>query len=411
VIRVKRLVLLLTTLAVLVMSGAPALAADVTEVVNGIRDDGVFVESGASTSDAEIGALVAEARNDGENLSIVVLSEEPLSGAVTFADAVVDRVGARLVIVIAPESIGYAGTGVVYTVDELENALDVAFDSDGDDGDFARNIVETLTGRSAAVPDPVPAGSSSGGGSGFLIFVVIIVVLVGGFFWLRSRSSKQKAVADQSRVDAARAEVQKRIDDVANDLLDMEDEVRQADNSRADRFYNEAGETYREVSEAFATANAPQDLIDLSNSLDRAIWQLDTAEAILDGTELPERPEPRSLAREPEPAQRVDTSKLPSSTYQRRSTRRSSYGSGSSMMETLLQLGLAYAAGRSRRSPSSRAAPSGRSAPSGGGLGGLFPGRGSSSRSSGSSSSSRRSSSSQKGTGGRVRGGRSRRRG
>ena len=382
-----------------------ALAAEPDEVAAEIADDGVFVEAGASTTDAEIGALVREARNDGENLSIVVLSDEPVSGAVTFADAVVDRAGNVLVVVIAPESVGYAGTGDVYTVDDLENALDAAFERGGDDGDFARSIVESLTGRSVDVADPVPAGSSGGGGSGFVFFVVIAVVVVGGVLWVRSRSKKREAEAATSRIDAAKAEVQRRIDDVANDLLEMEDEVRVADNPRADRFYNEAGDTYRAVSDAYPAATTPVELIDLSNRLDVAIWQLDTAEAILDGTDLPERPEPRRLEPERAPERTIDTSRLPApSSYERRPSRRSSYGAGSSMMDTLLQLGLAYAAGR-------RSSPSRRPSSGGGGLGGLFGGLGGrpgSSQSGGSTRTSSRSSS-RRGTGGRVRGGRSRR--
>lgn len=407
----RRLLLLLFSVALVVAAAAPAFAADPDEAADGIADDGVFVEAGASTSDAEIGALVAEARNDGENLSIVVLSAEPVSGAVTFADAVVDRVGRQLVIVIAPDSVGYAGTGVVYTVDQLETAIDVAFDNGGDDGEFARSIVESLTGQSISAPDPVgqPA-RSSGGGSGFIVFLVIVVVVVGGFLWLRSRSKKQTAEVAENRMAAARAEVQKRIDDLANDLLDMEEEVRQADNARADRFYNEAGATYRQVTDTFASASTPQALIDLSNSLDTAIWQLDTAEAILDGTDLPERPEPRTLAPQPERTRSIDTSNLPQTSYQRRPTRRSSYGAGSSTMETLLQLGMAYAAGRSS---SRRSRPS-----SGGGLGGIFGGTSGGSRSSSTSSSTSRRTSSRssrrssrsRGTGGRVRGGRSGRR-
>lgn len=384
-----------------------ALAAEPDEVAAGIADDGVFVEPGASTTESEIGALVREARNDGENLSIVVLADEPVSGASTFADAVVDRVGRELVIVIAPDSVGYAGTADIYTVDDLETALDVAFERGGDDGDFARSIVESLTGRSVDTGEPATGGTSGdGGGSGFVVFLVIAVLAVGGFLWLRSRSKKREEQAAASRIEAARSEVQRRIDDVANDLLEIEDEVRVADNASADRFYNEAGDTYRAVSDAFAAATSPAELIDLSNRLDVAIWQLDTAEAILDGSDLPPRPEPRRLEPEPAPTRSIDTSRLPAPSYTRRSTRRSSYGAGSSMMDTLLQLGMAYAAGRS----SGRRTRSG-----GGGLGGLLGGIGAG-RSTGSSSrstsrSSRSSSgSSRRGTGGRVRGGRSGRR-
>lgn len=386
----RRLAVIFMAIGLVVISALPALAAEPDEVADGIADDGVFVEVGSSTSDSEIGRFVGEARNDGESLSIVVLSAEPVAGATTFADAVIDRGVRGLVLVIAPDSLGYAGTGDIYTVDELEHALDVAIERGGDDGDIAGAFVEALTGADLG-SDP---SGSSGGRGGFVVFVVIVVVLIGGFVWWRSRARKQESAAAADRIAAARAEVQKRIDDVANDLLDMEDEVRAADNDRADRFYNEAGDTYRAVSDALDTAGTPQDLLQLSNKLDVAIWQLDTAEAILDGTELPERPEPRTLGPPQDRTAPIDTSRLPGSSYERRSTRRSSYASGSSMMDMLLQLGTAYAAGRASSRPRSSR-----------GIGGLLGG--------GTTRTTRTTSSASRprqGTGGRVRGGRRRRR-
>ena len=242
-------------------------------------------------------------------------------------------------------------------------------------------------------------------------------MIIGGIgllvFWLIRRSSKSTVNVAAEQMARARAVIQKQVDAVANDILDLEDEVRVADNAEADQFYNAASDTYRTVTERLQRAETPQQLLDISNDLDQAIWQLDCAEAVLDGKPKPSRPQRQELPAEPQPSRERVTIPAPRRETTRRPSRRSSY-LGPGMLEMLIGVaGQVLAGSRGRggglgsmlRIPSSRR-PS--SPPPSSGGGGVVPGPGSpvsrrSARSSRSSSSRRRG-------GGRVRGGGRRRR-
>ena len=206
-----------TIVAVCLLFAVPALAAEPAEVVREIRDDGVFIESGSDLSDAQASDLVALVRNQGERLSIVVLTEDPGSGAVAFGDAVVDRLGSNsgLVFVLTPDDVGVAGTGEVFTLEEIDIALDAAVDAGGSDADYATNFVSALTGEpivSAPVStlepviQPVPSTSaeSSGGGFGFLWFILIVGGIGLVIFWMVRRSRRQEGLSTENELAAAR---------------------------------------------------------------------------------------------------------------------------------------------------------------------------------------------------------------
>jgi len=403
----------------LLASAAPVLAAaDPGQVADEIRDDGVYVEPGSDLSEAEAGRLVAEARNQGERLSVVVLTDDPVSGAVAFGDAVADRLTEHnLLFVLTPSDVGVAGEGDVYTASEIEAALDAADAAGGSDTDYVTNFVATLTGTDMA-GEPVPAetattqaaetaasgSSSSGGGSGFIWFIVIVAIVGLGVVWLVRRSRKKADTSQAARIAEAKAAVQKQIDNIANDILDMADEVRLSENERVQDFFEKASATFTEASEQLPSIKSPEAILKLSNELDVAIWQLDSAEALLDGKPLPTKPEPKRAEPEPSPPDHEIDRTVPSPSYDRRPTRRSSY-SGSGLLEILIGVaGQVMAGGRVR----SR----------GGMFGGGMFGGGSrvSSRRSGSAVPTSRSrvrrtssGSSSRGTGGRIRMGRKRR--
>jgi hypothetical protein len=244
-------------------------------------------------------------------------------------------------------------------------------------------------------------------------------VIVGGLalvvFFLIRRSGRQTVNAASEQMAKARMAVQKQVDAVANDILDMEDEVRVAANAEVDQFYNEASETYRTVTDRLQKAETPEQLLDISNDLDVAIWQLDCAEAALDGKPKPPRPEPKRMEPVRRPGGDRVTVPAPRPDYQRRSSRRSSY-LGPGMLEMLIGVagqvlagggrgprggGLGSLLRRSSSRPTSRA-----DGPTARGGGGVVPGPGSpvprrsSTRSPRSSRSTRRRSG-----GGRIRGG------
>lgn len=381
----RALILPLSAFLAIFLSVGSALAADVAEVADAVARDGFYVERDASISEDQAGDLVATMRNAGEGFSLVVLSDEPAAGATTFAESVQVALGRGLVLVIAPESLGAFGEGDVYSPAEVDRALDAAADVNGSDFDLAAVFVEEISGvsvGSSADPIPVPTTvatqttqpANEGGGNGLLWFVVIVAGIGGLLWWMSRRAKAKKQAVDESRLSQARLVIQEQLNDIANDVLAMEDEVRVADNARASRFYEQATETYNEASEALPKTDTPQGLVDLSNKLDVAIWQLDSAEAILDDKPLPERPEPKRL---PEPAPPRPSSRPPAgspaprptvpgpSSYQRRTTRRSSSGGGS-LMDLLILAGGAMAT--SRRRSSQRRSSGGL----GGGLGDVF---------------------------------------
>jgi len=374
----KRLSLVLGLVLACLVAMSAAMAASVDDVAAGLDVDGVYVEQGAPVAERAIGDAVGTVRNAGERLSIAVLADEPIGGAAAFAEATVDRGVQGLVLVIAPDSVGYAGVTDVFTVDELDAALDRALETGGDDAAIAANFADELTGAAAGVSD--------GGGSsrGALVFLLVLVVGGGLFVWWFARRAKARATgAADARLAQARSGIQQQIDAVANDILDLEDEVRMAGNPRADRFFEEASETYRGVGDEFAAATTPQQLLDIANDLDEAIWQLDSAEALLDGNPLPARPERRTL--EPPPRTRSEAARrpvlpAPPPQYRRRPTRRSSY-SGAGMTDLIAVLGASMLSGRSRGgglfgggsapgASSSRSAASRTPAPRRGGSGG-----------------------------------------
>ena len=261
-----------------------------------------------------------------------------------------------IVLVVAPDTVGYAGLSTRATERELSLALDDALNIGGSDFDVASTFVGALPGvelSGASAPTSTsaatPATSRSGGGS-WILWIILIAIAAGAFFlFLNSREPRGREHQGSALAKAkakAKAEVGQMLSAVANDILDMEDEVRSADNERVDRFYQDASGTYSKSSKSFEDATTAQQLLELSNDLELATWQLDSAEAILDGNEPPRRPEPRRFET-PAPApsttgtpaerrpQVVGTSQLPSRPEYNRRPTRCSAAMGGGLMDLL----------------------------------------------------------------------------
>ncbi len=347
-------------------------AASAFEVVEELSAEGFYLDRNVSITEDEAIDIINHADDRGSRLYLVVLDDERIGGRQVFAEWVMDDLGVAFgtVLVLSPDDVGTDALDE-FTGAELEAALDYADEVAETDGQYAAAFVVGLVGAAedaaAAAPTTQPAantaepsGSSGGGGGGGLLWFVVIVGGIGLFlFWLIRRGKKQTVNAAAEQMAKARGIVQKQVDAIANDILDLEDEVRVAGNDEVDEFYNAASATYRTVTERLQQADTPEELVDLSNDLDVAIWQLDCAEAVLDGKPKPVRPQPKRLEPERSAEDRV-TIPAPRSDYQRRPGRRSSYG-GSGVMEILIGVAGQVLAGGGR----------GRS----GGLGGLFGGR------------------------------------
>ena len=108
-------------------------------------------------------------------------------------------------------------------------------------------FVATLTG------EPVGASEPAGGGGLPWGWMLLFVVIAGGafFFWRMSQSSKKSEAA---AVDSARAEVKKRLDDVANDIIDLETEVASTDIVAVPVLYKSATEAYSKALKEYERA-------------------------------------------------------------------------------------------------------------------------------------------------------------
>jgi hypothetical protein len=82
--------------------------------------------------------------------------------------------------------------------------------------------------------------------------------------------------------------------EVANDILEMEDEVSTTDNDEVRRHYERASAMYSTAMEDTERAATVPAMVAVSSTLDLAIWELDSAEALLDGKPPPPKPEPPS---------------------------------------------------------------------------------------------------------------------
>ncbi|MEN8234108.1 MAG: DUF6676 family protein [Actinomycetota bacterium] len=312
-------------------------AAQPADVAPELEANGYFVEDGSNADSAAVSDAVAEARFAGGRLSVAVLASEPGGGATVFAENTLDEMGGTgTVFTVGPETVGWASQDDVYTREQLDEATDASLDGSSDT-EVVELFVATLIGE--------PVGSAEpGGGGGFPIgWVILLVVVAGGgfFIWKMKRTSKKQ---QERAVENARAEVKKRLDDVANDIIELEDEVVTSTDREVKDHYESATVAYAEALDDYEAASEPQQLMKTAEELDAAIWHLDCVEAILDGEPLPPKPEKPKLQAPPmAPAHSAPAAespltappRIPDAVY-RRPQRRSSSGTSDMMMGMLL---------------------------------------------------------------------------
>jgi hypothetical protein len=303
--------------------GLMVLAATPQEVVPELEANGYYIEPGSGATESVVSDAVFDGRADGGRLYIVILASEPPGGATTFADSVLDEMEEGYILTVAPETVGYAGDESSWSRDEMERAVEASLDGESDD-DVVRLFIGELVpepGGEGTAPPPTTIPGASAGGSGW----VWLLLLVGGgllVFWMMSR--RGGTAPDLTKVkDLAR----EKLNQVANDIIELEDEVLLSEDVRVKGHYQRASETYSTAMATVESATTAQDLMAVSATLDEAIWELDTAEALLDGKPLPPKPEP------PKPPTTAEPTPTPGQVpeYQRRPQRQSSFGSGELM--------------------------------------------------------------------------------
>ncbi|MCH7846530.1 MAG: SHOCT domain-containing protein [Acidobacteria bacterium] len=133
-----------------------------------------------------------------------------------------------------------------------------------------------------------PMSSTRPGGALAPIGVIIVVgiVVFAVVVWQRTVQKR----TDKTRIGETRMVIHGQLDAIANDILNLEGEVRAAGNDEPLIQYRNATTTYAGVLGELETADTAAELTDLATRLDVAIWQLDVTEALLDGNPLPVKP-------------------------------------------------------------------------------------------------------------------------
>ncbi|MCH7583750.1 MAG: hypothetical protein IH941_01155 [Acidobacteria bacterium] len=262
--------------SVMLLVSLPAMASaqTVSDVVSDL-DDGVYVADGLSVDEGAIHDAVNRARNAGIGLSVVLLDENPGSGATAFADSVLRQLGTGTVLVLSASNEGMSSSEIDQSA--IEAALDTGFAAGGGDVGYVDAVVDSITG--------------SGGSFGFIVLLVIVGGLVLLVWWAIRRSDKASKKRRGDLVGEARDEIKAQLDAMANTILEISDLVSASSSGEDNQYLEKAGATYSTALESYEEANDLRALEDLSDRLDEARWQLDAAAAISEGRPAPDKPE------------------------------------------------------------------------------------------------------------------------
>jgi type II secretory pathway pseudopilin PulG len=259
------------------------------EVAQALADQGYHVDPGEAVDESALAELVAETRRDGYRMMFAVLGGAPPGGAVTFADAVLDRVGSGTVVVLTPDELGYSS--VEFDSDQLNEAADDSLSA------FGRDPVEGFRAfADSAIPGGVSGAdaesgeSGGGGGGGLVILLVILAAAVGVFLFVRWRNRRKDEERMEENVEEAKQEIRSQLSSMANAILELSDQVTMTESAEAKEHFRQANESYAAATDQVERITSVPELEELSDRLDRARWQLDATRALLEGRPLPPQP-------------------------------------------------------------------------------------------------------------------------
>lgn len=312
------------------------LAATPGDVAAELEDKGYYIESGSSATEQVASDAVFEARADGGRLYLVVLAEEPAGGATTFSDSLLDRLGNGYVVTVAPVTVGFAGDGSFWTAEEMNAAIAASLSGNSDD-----QVIELFVAELTDTGAPTTGDGEDAAGSGVSGWVWMLLLGIGAavvaVFW--SNSSKRSAELEAAELERVKAMAREKLAEIANDIIEMEDEVTLSDDAQVKDHYRKASATYTTALARVDGAADAREMVEVIRELDMAIWELDAAEALLDGKPIPDPP----TAPEPKPPQPPTTppegrEEMPDDHGPgRRSQRQSSYA-GDDLMTALWTL-------------------------------------------------------------------------
>lgn len=272
------------------------IAATPGDVAAELEDKGYYIESGSSATEQVASDAVFEARADGGRLYLVVLAEEPAGGATTFSDSLLDRLGNGYVVTVAPVTVGFAGDGSFWTAEEMNAAIAASLSGNSDD-----QVIELFVAELTDTGAPTTGDGEDAAGSGVSGWVWMLLLGIGAavvaVFW--SNSSKRSAELEAAELERVKAMAREKLAEIANDIIEMEDEVTLSDDAQVKDHYRKASATYTTALARVDGAADAREMVEVIRELDMAIWELDAAEALLDGKPIPDPP----TAPEPKPPQ------------------------------------------------------------------------------------------------------------
>jgi len=113
----------------------------------------------------------------------------------------------------------------------------------------------------------------------------------------RTRAERRRAERiDRADVAALREQVESMLADTANRVLDVEGRPGLVMSTEANDYFQRAVSTFVSVDEKLDAAVSTYELRSLLSELEDALWRLGAAQAILDGRDLPTRPEAASTS-------------------------------------------------------------------------------------------------------------------
>lgn len=286
--------LLTLVVAILAVTASPALAADVGSLADQASLRHYAVEQGAPVDINAMETMIAGLPQSPGFYFIALVEDDP-RGADLVADDILASLTAGTVIVIGPTDVGTVSTD--FSDAQLSNALDASldmFDTSYVEGfrTFADTLLETSPGTTTSGSSGSPASSGKGG----LIFLLFVVGLALVVVYAIRRGKKSDAQIHERRLTEARSEIQSQIDAVANQILELADQVQVASNDQATTYYRDASATFDSVKDTFDGATTLQELEGISSRLDQARWQLEAADAVTEGRPVPPEPEERRTA-------------------------------------------------------------------------------------------------------------------
>lgn len=271
--------------------GQTATTSVADRVIEGLRQDPVFVDPAASgeLSDSEADEIRQQIEQaDAGPIYVAVLPESARNQAGGSTEALLTEIA---------EGMGERGTYVVIAGTELR-AGSTEFER-GVIPDIANDAVQQNRGNGAAavLSDFVAGvgeastsggGSSGGGGGGGFGAVPLVLLAAGGgaVAYSMSKKKKQRAAEEQRQLEEVKAVAMEDLVALGDDLraLDLQVEMPDAD-PRAKQEYVTALGHYETATRNLDRAQRPQDLQQVTEALTEGRYAIDASEARLQGRE------------------------------------------------------------------------------------------------------------------------------